>query len=61
MVSKFKIVGNYLFAPLESTESFDSKDAAQKENQKWTKDAKAQGLRWKGRVVQVDQAEDEPK
>lgn len=48
---KFKIVGHYVMSPLESTETFQTREAAQAENRKWTNDAKKQGLRWRGRVV----------
>lgn len=49
--SRFRIVGNYLYAPVESRETFASKEEAQAENRRWTKEAEAQGLRWKGRIV----------
>lgn len=53
---RFKIVGNYLYAPVESTASFDSAEVARAENRKWTKEAEEKGMRWKGRVVPVENA-----
>jgi len=47
----FKIVGNYLYSPVESNQTFPSKEAARAENRKWTKEAEAKGMQWKGRVV----------
>lgn len=49
---KFRVVGSYLYPPLVSTESFDTKEAAAAENRRWTKQAEEQGMRWKGRVVE---------
>jgi len=51
---QYKIVGNYLHAPLESTQSFTSVEAARATNRQWVKDAEAKGLRWKGRVKKVN-------
>jgi len=50
---QYKIVGNYLYAPLESTEKFSTIQAAREKNRLWTKAAEATGQRWKGRVVKV--------
>jgi hypothetical protein len=51
---RFKIIGNYLYPPIESSKSFDSKEAARDENLKWTKEAAAKGMIWRGRVVPVE-------
>ena len=53
---RFKIVGNYLYPPIESTDTFGSKEEAASMNQNWKEQAEAQGLRWKGRVVAVENA-----
>jgi hypothetical protein len=51
---RFKIVGNYLYPPLESTQTFMTADIARSENKKWERQAIDQGLIWKGRVVEVE-------
>lgn len=48
---QFRITGNYLYPPVESTEVFPSKEQARATNKLWTAQAKSQGLRWKGRIV----------
>ncbi len=49
----FKVVGNYLYAPVGSARIFATKAEADAFNRQWTKDAEAQGMRWKGRSVPV--------
>ena len=49
----FKVVGNYLYAPVESARTFTTKAEADAFNRQMTKDAEAQGMRWKGRSVPV--------
>lgn len=58
--SRFRIVGNYLYAPIESRETFATKEEAQAENRRWVKEAEAQGLRWKGRIVSENSQAKEP-
>lgn len=52
--SRFKVVGNYLYAPIESSRTFETKTEAQACNRRWTKDAAAQGMRWRGRAVAIE-------
>jgi hypothetical protein len=47
---KYRIMGNYLYPPLVSTETFATAEDARKKNKQWTKDANSQGLIWRGRV-----------
>jgi hypothetical protein len=49
----FKVVGNYLYAPVESARTFATKAEADAFNRQWVKDAAAQGMRWTGRAVCV--------
>lgn len=56
-MSRFKIVGNYIYPPLVSTQTFVTADIARSENKKWVRQAIDQGLIWKGRVVRVADAE----
>ncbi len=51
---RYRIVGNYLNPPLESTQTFTTKAAARAENSKWTREAQAQGLIWRGRVKEAE-------
>jgi hypothetical protein len=48
---RYKVVGNYLYPPIESTEEFETLEEASAENRRITDEAEAKGLRWRGRPV----------
>jgi len=49
----YKVVGNYVYAPLESAKTFNTEEEAREENKRWTRSAEKKGMRWRGRVVAV--------
>ena len=55
---QFKIIGRYVYAPVESAQLYNARTEALAKLREWKQDARKQGLEFQGRIAVVSKKEE---